>query len=414
MSESTNGQSGESGATGSSSDGVTVINSFDKGALRSLTQGNIGENDDAMEDMAEDAEAESEEDLAEDEDAREEEEEVEGEQEDGDEDSEGESLEEAEIDLKGAKGVNIKLSNGKTVQIPKDAKILHKVDGVMTEISLTDALNREAGEITVEQRLSKLGQVESEFKRKESQLTSEVSKLKEAKQGDDEFLEAVAKSSMERPEVALGLIAERQGILPGEVMMHFVKHCFSVVDELTKKGTTQSQLEAQCHKINTEFLKEQREKDKQKHTKNENVANFQKTFQTIIETNNLHPSFLEAAIANLEESGSLTQDGSKDLKLIERVALKLRRNQDIYEVLQEKGLESNESLKRAVVDVVSSGSFTREEIAQLIDEVNSSSSTPTAAKPKVAAPSRTAGKPKEKWQTVSSVEGLARAFRVRS
>ena len=53
--------------------------------------------------------------------------------------------------------------DGKTVKIPEDATFKHKVDGKEVELSIKDMLNRESGEQTIEQRMSKIGQEKSEF-----------------------------------------------------------------------------------------------------------------------------------------------------------------------------------------------------------------------------------------------------------
>lgn len=406
------GIEGSTGSTGSTtgSTGVTVVSSTDKNAFKEVVQGDIGLNDDNDLEVEEGEERDNdEEDTAGDADSEAGEEASEVNEEEKEED--GETLEKTGDLAEGKKAVSVKLADGRVVKIPKDAKIIHTVDGKPTEINLIEALNREAGERTIEQRLTELSHKEREFKLKETSLTEELDTLKRTAQEDTEFFESVAEHASEKPEVALALIAERKGILPGEVMEQYISHAIQIVKGLQAKKLTMSDIKAMCHEVNVNYLKDQREKDKTKTDKKNRIDNLSQGLKGLMQEHSLSSELIKDAIGEL--GNALSGDPSKDLNLIRAKALELQSVLNIEEALEEAGFKEDAALKNNLLEVARG--FTKAEIVKLIRDFKGSQSKPAVKSTLGKQSGKKPGEPKKPTSAVvvKSTEGLARQFGLR-
>jgi hypothetical protein len=111
---------------------------------------------------------------------------------------------------KGADGEEIELHGGLVIR--------HKVNGEIVETTLQDALSREAGELTFEQRLSKLSHEKNAFEGERQELEAAISYSAEVIGDANQFLGGVVQQ-IQSGEVdkALATIAARFDVPPGQV-----------------------------------------------------------------------------------------------------------------------------------------------------------------------------------------------------
>lgn len=312
------------------------------------------------EETEEGSEEEAEED-SEEEEADEEEEETEEEEEDAEEEPE----EEAKDKKKKAKGVKIIGKDGKEFSIPEDAIVEKQIDGRMQKIPLKEALNIAAGEITVNQRLSKVASFYEDVKKHSESIRAEQEASKAKEEKVMKYIEE------NRPDMALVYLAEQAGTSPVAMYRKLLANLATAVQNFEGRSPEQIEnhflnLEAQWHK----------DKEVERKKSEESAKNYQAFTSKI---NELRASvgvseeeFVEA-VSELEQSKQLVKDNpeeaaksvinhvlhNKHLGLIDGAIKKVNPK-----------LASNQKLVRLVYENTDPIKFTEDDIAEIIREVS--------------------------------------------
>lgn len=184
------------------------------------------EEDEALEEAVEEDEAEDSEE--------EEEEETEEEQEEEAEEEEKEKEEEPGKKKK-AKLVKMIGADGKEIEIPDDVMIEKRIDGKMQKVSLKEVLNITAGEMTVNQRLSKVSSFYEETRKHSEAFQAEKKQIIER---DSEILKLVKDGN---PDKALAFLADSIGMSPVQLYRNLLANLAKQVQNF--EGKTPEQIE---------------------------------------------------------------------------------------------------------------------------------------------------------------------------
>ena len=301
------------------------------------------------------------------EDSEEESEETEEEEseEEGEEDAEEESQEETKDKKKKGKAFKVIGKDGKEFSLPDDAIVEKQIDGKMQRIPLKEALNIAAGEITVNQRLSKVASFYEDVKKHSESIQAEQAKVKEREEKVFKYIEE------NRPDMALVYLAEQSGTSPVAMYRKLLANLATAVQNF--EGRTPEQIEN--HFLN---LESQWHKDKEaERRKSEEAAKGYQAFTSKI--NEMRSSvgvseeeFVEA-VAELEQSKELIKDNpeeaaksvinhvlhNKHLGLIDGAIKKVNPK-----------LATNQKLVRLVYENTDPIKFTEDDIAEIIREVS--------------------------------------------
>jgi|JI8StandDraft_1071087.scaffolds.fasta_scaffold01277_12 hypothetical protein len=309
----------------------------------------------------------SEDEIPAEEDSEEESEETEEEEseEEGEEDAEEEPQEEAQDKKKKGKAFKVIGKDGKEFSLPDDAIVEKQIDGKMQRIPLKEALNIAAGEITVNQRLSKVASFYEDVKKHSESIQAEQAKVKEREEKVFKYIEE------NRPDMALVYLAEQSGTSPVAMYRKLLANLATAVQNF--EGRTPEQIEN--HFLN---LESQWHKDKEsERRKSEEAAKGYQAFTSKI--NEMRSSvgvseeeFVEA-VAELEQSKQLSKDNpeeaaksvinhvlhNKHLGLIDGAIKKVNPK-----------LANNQKLVRLVYENTDPIKFTEDDIAEIIREVS--------------------------------------------
>lgn len=300
------------------------------------------------------------------------------------------------------KGIILKTADGKQVKLPKDAVILHKVDGELKEINLADAINREVGELTVEQRLSKVANIENFYKQEVSKLNSRVSER-------EEFLTEVSKlATSDKPEAALALIAELQGIPPGQIYKNFVEQGRKWAEHFAKAGLTPEALEAHWNKLDRDYFQSKLQKEKEaQQSKQQNESFARMANDAAREQGVTEAEFIAAAEELVKDNGYVnSRDDNDSIRITIEKALQTKHRSSIDEALKGTSVKDKEKLVAQLMKYTNPHEFSVEDLKQLVKEYLKSSD------PKLSQKSALTGK--SPAQKIGSRENNKMPVKVRS
>ena len=337
-------------------------------------------------------------------------------QEEVEETSEPEELGKTELEVSG-KPIIMKLKDGKEVKFPADAKILHKVDGKIQEIDLKTALNREAGELSIEQRMTKLAHYEHNLKLE----TEKVVKQKDAELEESRSLlrDVAVLSQSDNPTEAIVKIAEKGGVPPGKVYKKLFLAGLEHARKFQEAGGTMADIEAYFNKMDQEYLENQLKSRDEKESKAKWLSEAQARRDKLLAERGIERTEFEAVAQAMFDAGDL--EGVPTDDVIETVADRVqsqRHESLITEAL--KGLPSITSDTKLMTEIrklTNAQDWSSEEIRQLAVEFKKDSLgnlTPqrgVTAKPAAQNVARNQGKGGQKL--VSSSRDFRSAFRQR-
>lgn len=280
-------------------------------------------------------------------------------------DAEEEPEEQAEEKKKKAKAVKIVGKDGKEFSIPDDAIVEKQIDGKMQKISLKEALNIAAGEITVNQRLSKVASFYEEVKKHSESVQAETAKRAEKEQKVLKYIEE------NRPDMALVYLAEEAGTSPVQMYRKLLANLATAVQNF--EGKTPEQIENHFLALDANWHKE---KEIARRKSEEEAKNYQAFTQRINDLRSSVGVSEDEFVSGMEELSQSKQLGSEPP---EEAAKKI-----INHVLHNKHvalidgaikkvnpkLASNQKLVRLVYENTDPVKFSEDDIAEIIREVS--------------------------------------------
>lgn len=162
--------------------------------------------------------------------------------------AEDDGAEEVSKKASAVKGFKAKGADGKEMVIPEDVVILKKVDGEVREIKLKDHLDLVAGELTVNQRMSKIASFKVELDKK-------MESLKEREAYEQNVLKLAQEGKADR---AIMLMAERNKISPVQMYRAFLNNMAKAAKSFEDK--TPAEIENHFLTMESQWYKEQQEK----------------------------------------------------------------------------------------------------------------------------------------------------------
>ena len=337
-------------------------------------------------------------------------------QEEPDADKEPEEIGKTELEVSG-KPIIMKLKDGKEVKFPADAKILHKVDGKSQEIDLKTALNREAGELSIEQRMTKLAHYEHNLKLE----TEKIVKQKDAELEESRSLlrDVAVLSQSDNPTEAIVKIAEKGGVPPGKVYKKLFLAGLEHARKFQEAGGTMADIEAYFNKMDQEYLEKQLKSRDEKESKAKWLSEAQARRDQLLTERGIERSEFEATAQAMFDAGELEGVPTDDVIYTVADRVESQRHEAlISEAL--KGLPSitgDTKLMAEIRKLTNAQDWSSEEIRQLAVEFKKDSLgnlTPqrgVTAKPAAQNVARNQGKGGQKL--VSSSRDFRSAFRQR-
>lgn len=265
-----------------------------------------------------------------------------------------------------AKFIKAKLADGTDVKIPEDATFFHKVDGEYTEIKLRDAINREVGELTVNQRLSKLANFEHKLK-------GETEKVMRADAHKKKLLdEVVALATSEQPELAIARLGEFRGMSPGQMYRKLFNTAIGWIEAFKAEGGDMTLMDKRFNEMDVNYLRQKADKERA-------ALNSQSKKQTLFnlaeearKSENLNEEEFTGAINELvKEEGFSGKSDNECVNLICERAL-LRK----HEVLVDGAIEEfdpsifvkNKDIRAKLLEYTNPHEWTKAEIKTLLKE----------------------------------------------
>lgn len=304
----------------------------------------------------EDAEEESEDESEEEETEEEEEEES---------DAEEEPEEEAKDKKKKAKGIKITGKDGKEFAIPDDAIVEKQIDGKMQKIPLKEALNIAAGEITVNQRLSKVASFYEDVKKHSESIRAEQ-ETRQAKEA--QVLKYIEE---ERPDMALVYLAEQSGTSPVQMYRKLLANLATAVQNF--EGRTPEQIENHFLNLESNWHKDKEAERKKSEASAKGYQAFTSKVNELRESVGVSEEEFVEAVSELEQSKQLNKENpeesaksvinhvlhNKHIGLIDRAIKKVNPK-----------LANDQKLVRLVYENTNPIKFTEDDIAEIIREVS--------------------------------------------
>lgn len=284
---------------------------------------------------------------------------------DEDEETEGEEDEEAKDAQKKksgkAKPVKVIGADGKEFDIPDDAIVEKQIDGKLHRISLKEALNVAAGEITVTQRLSKVGSFYEETKKFRASLDA---KEKEYSERDEKILKFIDE---QRPDMALIYLAEQAGTSPVVLYKKLLANLSLAVKNF--EGKSPEQIDNWFLNLDSKWHKERDDEREKKEKKEAGYQTFLSSVSKLRESVGVSEDEFAAAVDDLTKSNKLSQ-GNPEAAAREAINRALHTKHIGMIERAVKGVNpkllKNEKLLRAVYEITDPVKFSEKDIAAIV------------------------------------------------
>jgi hypothetical protein len=276
------------------------------------------------------------------------------------EDSSDASLEEISKEVKG-KGISLKTKDGKVLKLPMDATIVHKVDGVLTEINLQQAINREVGELTIEQRLTKTANLEHTLKTKLKQVEE-----REAEEG--KFVEEIANlAASDKPELAFVKLCEKNNQTPGQAFKMLINKGLEWAKKIESQGLTEKDIEAYCTQVDRDYFKQKIEDKNKSELSTKETQNLERLAHEAVQKYKVTDDEFDEAVQQLLEQEGAFANLSPEQKIdkVMNVALGSKHTRLVDEALKGTGLEEDAAVRRALFRVTDPIEFSVEDIREI-------------------------------------------------
>lgn len=326
-------------------------------------------------------------------------------------DEKAEKVEDAKIDVKG-RALKLKLEDGRELKLPANATILHKVDGELKEINLSDAINREVGYLTVEQRLTKVANLERD-------LNTKMESMQSAVQEQEQFLKELSELSVSKtPEMALAKLGARMGKTPGQMMEALFMQGLQWAEAFHKMGGDMNQIKAHFNNVDLEWYKQRDAEAAQKAEAKQGMDALNRAVLATCEQSSVSPGEWSEAFNQLAEEGILVGRTQQDaINMGVQRALQLRHIKNIEEAVGAlPEAEKYPKLKATLMRVTNPQDYTVEDLKDLVKTYiqDTSGTKLSEAKNPVKRPSVPQQKVGAKTnQKIRNVSDLRRAFGIR-
>jgi hypothetical protein len=279
-------------------------------------------------------------------------------------DDEGEDqttdLEEISKEVKG-KGISLKTKDGKVLKLPMDATIMHKVDGVLTEINLQQAINREVGELTIEQRLTKTANLEHTLKTKLKQVEE-----REAEEG--KFVEEIANlAASDKPELAFVKLCEKNNQTPGQAFKMLINKGLEWAKKIESQGLTEKDIEAYCTQVDRDYFKQKIEDKNKSELSTKETQNLERLAHEAVQKYKVTDEEFDSAVESLlaQEGAFAGLSPEQKIDKVMNVALGSKHTRLVDEALKGTGLEEDAAVRRALFRVTDPIEFSVEDIREI-------------------------------------------------
>lgn len=273
-----------------------------------------------------------------------------------------------EIKASSKKSYSVKVGD-KEFRLPDDAVITHKVDGKFVEIPLKKVLQTTAGEMTVEERLSKIANYENQLLEKEKTITSQHEEREKRWNGFIDTLEKAATS--DKPEIALALLGERVGKPPGQVYRELWQRALQWVKSFEEKGKTQEEVDRYFASLDNQWYKKKLD---ERDLETKRAAENQKLFSLMEESRQAEGISKEEmvdSINSLLKEEAFTGRNTEDcVNMACERALQIKHLSMVHKAISsvDEGLNKDENLIRAILSATNVHDWSVEEIAGLVKE----------------------------------------------
>lgn len=227
------------------------------------------------------------------------------------------------------KAIKAKTADGKEIDIPEDAVILHKVDGELKEINLKEHLNLVAGELTVNQRMGKVASFKEQLDKEREQV---FATLKAREDEEKQILEYCAKGN---PEAALCYLAEKNGQSPVQLYKQMLAQVAKAYNSF--EGKSAAEIENHFLVLETQWMQDQQKKKKDLEAEQTKSQKFAQQVTTTLEQEGINEELFVSVTDQMAKAGELS--GKSDVEALDAVidrALEIKHKNLIHSALSKE------------------------------------------------------------------------------
>ena len=310
------------------------------------------------------------------------------------------------------KGFKAKTADGKEIEIPEDAVIMHQVDGEMQEISLKDHLNMVAGELTVNQRLGKVASFKDQLDKERERIHAS---FRERQEQEQQVLQLCSEG---KPESALCFLADKAGVSPVQLYKQMLANVVKAYNAF--EGKSPAEIENHFLSLETQWLQDKQKKKSQEEQDAQRRASFNDEVMKNLQQEGISQELFVDTAEKLTNEGALANlDGRTALNAVIERALEVKHEHLVKNALSKKypKLLSNPKMIELFMKYTNPHDYTEEDILAVAESVLGEETKRLASNLNKKLPpqerarleKKSEAKPRDK-RTIRTASELAKAF----